>query len=73
MPDAIEFLLYLAAFACFLLAAVSVRAPLGRPRQPDRPRPGLLGVHPPGGRPQTGQLNPRSGERPVGTIDPCGW
>ena len=26
MPDALEFLLYLAAFACFLLAAVSVRA-----------------------------------------------
>ena len=26
MPDAIQFLLYLAAFACFLLAAVSVRA-----------------------------------------------
>jgi hypothetical protein len=26
MPDALEFLLYLAAFACFLLAAVGVRA-----------------------------------------------
>ena len=27
MPDALEFILYLAAFACFLLAAFSVRAP----------------------------------------------
>jgi hypothetical protein len=27
MPDALEFLLYLAAFVCFLLAAFSVRAP----------------------------------------------
>ena len=26
MPDALKFLLYLAAFACFLLAAFSVRA-----------------------------------------------
>jgi hypothetical protein len=26
MPDALEFLLYLAAFVCFLLAAASVRA-----------------------------------------------
>jgi hypothetical protein len=27
MPDALEFILYLAAFVCFLLAAFSVRAP----------------------------------------------
>jgi hypothetical protein len=27
MPDALEFILYLAAFTCFLLAAFSVRAP----------------------------------------------
>jgi hypothetical protein len=27
MPDALEFVLYLAAFACFRLAAFSVRAP----------------------------------------------
>ena len=27
VPDALEFILYLAAFACFLLAAFSVRAP----------------------------------------------
>jgi len=27
MPDALVFLLYLAAFVCFLLAAFSVRAP----------------------------------------------
>jgi hypothetical protein len=26
MPDALEFLLYLAAFVCFLLAAAAVRA-----------------------------------------------
>jgi hypothetical protein len=27
MPDALEFILYLVAFGCFLLAAFSVRAP----------------------------------------------
>jgi hypothetical protein len=27
VPDALEFILYLAAFVCFLLAAFSVRAP----------------------------------------------
>ena len=27
MPDALQFILYLAAFVCFLLAAFSVRAP----------------------------------------------
>ena len=27
MPDALEFILYLAAFVCFLLAAFSVAAP----------------------------------------------
>ena len=64
MPDALEFILYLAASSASC-SRPSASAPLGRLHQPDRPGPRLLGLHPPGGRPQTGELTRREPGAPA--------